>query len=58
MKSNNDNIIQKYSGLLAQKTYDYLFLESVVEEKDKEIERLKKLLNDNEIKYEEEEGNE
>lgn len=55
----NEQILQKYSGFLSQKIYDCFYLESQLEnldkllqDKDKEIERLKKLLDDNEISYE------
>ena len=55
---NNEQIIQKYSRLLSQKTYDCFYLETELEsldkllqDKDKEIERLKKLLDDNKIDY-------
>ena len=55
----NEQILQKYSGLLSQKIYDCFYLETYAEsldkllqDKDKEIERLKKLLDDNEISYE------
>lgn len=54
----NEQIIQKYSTLLSQKTYDCFYLETQLEnldkllqDKDKEIERLKKLLDDNDIDY-------
>ena len=56
---NNELIIQKYSVLLSQKIYDCFYLETELEsfdkllqDKDKEIERLKKLLDDNNINYE------
>lgn len=55
---NNEKIIQKYSTLLSQKIYDCFYLETQLEnlngllqDKDKEIERLKKLLDDNNINY-------
>lgn len=55
---NNEKILQKYSGLLSQKIYDCFYLETELEsfdillqDKDKEIERLKKLLDDNKIDY-------
>lgn len=55
---NNEQILQKYSRLLSQKIYDCFYLETelenldkLVQDKDKEIERLKKLLDDNEIDY-------
>lgn len=51
-------IIQKYSQQLSQKIYDCFMLETKVEnldkllkDKDKEIERLRKLLDDNGIDY-------
>lgn len=54
----NEQIIQKYVNLLSQKIYDYFYLETqaenldkLLQEKDKEIERLKKLLDDNNIDY-------
>lgn len=53
-----EEIIQKYSQQLSQKIYDCFMLETKVEnldkllqDKDKEIERLKKLLDDNKIDY-------
>lgn len=55
----NEKIIQKYSRLLSQKIYDCFCLENQLEIMGKnvdyslkEIERLKKLLDDNEIDYE------
>lgn len=55
---NKEQIIQKYSRLLSQKTYDCFYLETQLEsldkllqDKDKEIGRLKKLLDDNDIDY-------
>lgn len=55
----NEQIIQKYSRFLSQKTYDCFYLETqaenldkLLQDKDKEIERLKKLLDDNKIDYE------
>ena len=55
---NNEKILQKYVNLLSQKTYDCFYLETQLEsldkllqDKDKEIERLKKLLDDNKIDY-------
>ena len=55
----NEQIIQKYSRLLSQKIYDCFYLETqaenldkLLQDKDKEIERLKKLLDDNKIDYE------
>ncbi|WP_311376121.1 hypothetical protein [Anaerococcus lactolyticus] len=54
----NEQIIQKYSRLLSQKIYDCLYLESQLEIMTKsndffmkEIERLKKILDDNGIDY-------
>ena len=59
----NEQIIQKYSRLLSQKTYDCFYLETqaenldkLLQDKDKEIERLKKLLDDNKIDYEDKGG--
>lgn len=56
---NNEQIIQKYINLTGQKIYDCFYLETqaenldkLLQEKDKEIERLKKLLDDNKIDYE------
>lgn len=55
----NEQILQKYSKLLSQKIYDCFYLENQLEvltqNNDffmKEIERLKKLLDDNGIDYE------
>lgn len=55
---NLEEIIQKYSQQLSQKIYDCFMLETKVEnldkllqDKDKEIERLRKLLDDNGIDY-------
>ena len=55
---NNEQIIQKYSTLLSQKIYDCFYLENqldvMIKNNDyalKEIERLKKLLDDNDIDY-------
>ena len=55
---NNEQILQKYSKLLSQKIYDCFYLETWAEnldklsqDKDKEIERLKKLLDDNNINH-------
>ena len=55
----NEQILQKYINLLSQKTYDCFYLETQLEsldkllqDKDKEIEKLKKLLDDNKIDYE------
>ena len=54
----NEKIIQKYINLLSQKIYDCLYLESQLEVMTKsndffmkEIERLKKILDDNKIDY-------
>lgn len=54
----NEKIIQKYLNLTSQKIYDCFYLENQVEEldkilqdRDKEIERLKKILDDNNINY-------
>ena len=54
----NEQIIQKYSKLLSQKIYDCFYLENqldvMIKNNDyalKEIERLKKLLDDNDIDY-------
>lgn len=54
----NEQILQKYINLLSQKTYDCFYLETELEsldkllqDKDKEIEKLKKLLDDNKIDY-------
>ena len=56
--NNNEKILQKYINLLSQKTYDCFYLETELEsldkllqDKDKETERLKKLLDDNNINY-------
>ncbi len=56
--NNNEQILQKYVNLLSQKTYDCIYLETQLESldellqgKDKELERLKKLLDDNNINY-------
>ena len=56
---NNEQILQKYSRLLSQKIYDCFYLETQLEsldkllqDRDKELERLKKLLDDNKIDYE------
>lgn len=60
--NNNEKIIQKYSTLLSQKIYDCFYIETqldvMIKNNDfliKEIERLKKLLDDNKISYEEKE---
>lgn len=54
----NEQIIQKYVNLTSQKIYDSFYLETQLEEankriaeNEKEIERLKKLLDDNNIDY-------
>lgn len=54
----NEQIIQKYINLLSQKIYDCFYLENqldvMIKNNDyalKEIERLKKLLDDNDIDY-------
>ena len=54
----NEQILQKYINLLSQKTYDCFYLETqaenldkLLQDKDKEIEKLKKLLDDNDINY-------
>lgn len=55
---NTEQILQKYVNLLSQKIYDCFYLETQLEnlngllqDKDKEIKRLKKLLDDNNIDY-------
>lgn len=60
---NNEQIIQKYSKLLSQKIYDCFYLETqiesidkVLQEREKEIEKLKKILDKNGILYEDKEG--
>ena len=57
-----EQIIQKYVNFLSQKIYDCFYLETQVEnldknlqDKDKEIERLKKLLDDNGIDHKDDE---
>lgn len=59
----NEQIIQKYSTLLSQKIYDCFYLENqldvMIKNNDyalKEIERLKKLLDDNNIDYKDKGG--
>lgn len=54
----NEQIIQKYVNLTSQKIYDSFYLETQLEEAnkrisedEKEIERLKKLLDNNNIDY-------
>ena len=54
----NEQILQKYINFLSQKIYDCFYLETELEnfdkllqDKDKEIERLKKLLDENKIDY-------
>ena len=56
--NNNNQIIQKYVNSLSQKIYDCFYLETQLEnlngllqDKDKKIKRLKKLLDDNNINY-------
>lgn len=64
MKKECENkIIQKFANLLTQKTYDCFYLETQVEnldkillDKDKEIEKLKNILDKNGISYEDKEG--
>lgn len=60
----NEKIIQKYVNLTSQKIYDSFYLETQLEEAnkkiaddEKEIERLKNILDKNGISYEEEKGN-
>lgn len=60
--NDNEIILQKYSQQLSQKIYDCFYLESQLEnldkllqDKDKEIERLKKLLDENGISYKDKE---
>lgn len=55
----NEKIIQKYGMLVSQKIYDCLYLETqlenldeVLKDKDKEIEKLKNILDENGISYE------
>ena len=55
-------MIQKYGRLVSQKIYDCIYLETqlesldkVLRDKDKEIERLKKILDKNGISYEDKE---
>ena len=57
----NEQIIQKYVNLTSQKIYDSFYLETQLEEAnkkiaddEKEIERLKNILDKNGISYEEE----
>ena len=59
----SEEIIQRYINLLSQKIYDCFYLETQVEnldeliqDKDKEIGRLKKLLDDNDIDYKTDNG--
>ncbi|MCW6701516.1 hypothetical protein NH288_05385 [Anaerococcus sp. NML200537] len=54
----NEQIIQKYVNLTSQKIYDSFYLETQLEEAnkrisedEKEMERLKKLLDNNNIDY-------
>ena len=56
--NNNEQILQKYINFLSQKIYDCFYLETqaenldkLLQDRDKEIERLKKLLDDNNINY-------
>lgn len=58
----NEQIIQKYSRVLSQKIYDCLYLETQVEsldktiqDKEKEIDKLKKILDENGISYKDKE---
>lgn len=60
-----NRVITKYAGRLSEATnYGVMFevacedLEQKTKEQEKEIERLKKLLEENDIKYEEKEGSE
>lgn len=60
----NEQIIQKYVNLTSQKIYDSFYLETQLEEAnkkiaddEKEIERLKNILDKNGISYEEEKEN-
>lgn len=55
---NKEQILQKYVNSLSQKTYNCFYLETQLEnldkllqDKDKELKRLKKLLDDNNINY-------
>ncbi len=55
----NEKIIQKYGMLVSQKIYDCLYLETqlenlnkILQDRDKELEKLKKLLDENGISYE------
>lgn len=57
----NEQIIQKYVNLTSQKIYDSFYLETQLEEAnkkiaddEKEIERLKNILDKNGISYEKE----
>lgn len=64
MKKECENkIIQKFANLLTQKIYDCFYLETQLEnldkillDKDKEIEKLKNILDKNGISYEDKEG--
>lgn len=56
---NNEQILQKYSSLLSQKIYDCFYLETqlenlnkILQDRDKELEKLKKILDENGISYE------
>ncbi len=58
----NEQIIQKYGQLVNQKIYDCFYLETQLEnldkillDKDKEIEKLKKILDKSGISYEDKE---
>lgn len=60
---NNELLIQKYGMALSQKIYDCFYLEiqlesidKVLQEREKEIEKLKKILDKNGISYEDKEG--
>ena len=59
----NEQILQKYINSLSQKIYDCFYLETqaenldkLLQDKDEEIERLKKLLDDNNINYKTDDG--
>lgn len=64
MKKECENkIIQKFANLLTQKIYDCFYLETQLEnldkillDKDKEIEKLKNILDKNGISYDDKEG--
>lgn len=62
-KECESKIIQKFANLLTQKIYDCFYLETQLEnldkillDKDKEIEKLKNILDKNGISYEDKEG--